>query len=204
MDWMFANTSTKYLEKTRIIIFLMKIGFGYMQKNNLLFLFAKEIVLNKLFSVFQINFLAKSFKLIAFVIAFLLNISVTAVDIEANQVERPLLLLQCKETPKPICQAVFQALSQIAPRYALQINPKIIPSGSLLIILDLNKTNDTLTGSLSWRDDYGLKIHGDDLSQIYEPSKITIISHAQAKMFAQKLIKATPKLKTLLLQRSIK
>ncbi len=120
-------------------------------------------------------------------------------DGQASQIERPVLFLRCEEVSKTVCQAMFQALAKIAPRHSIQITSKETQSETVLVILRLQKTVNALTGSLRWSSGSGALNYGP---KYCIPSVITetdLVSHFQAKQFAEGLIKVTPDLQLLLL-----
>lgn len=121
---------------------------------------------------------------------------------QAGQMERPVLLLQCADATGPICRAVFQALAKVAPRHALRINPAAPVPDAISITLDLDGTDDVLSGSLHWQVGQGAMTHGPVHTSGDMPSGSNHVPEPAARRFAEDLVQFTPDLGATLARRT--
>ena len=121
---------------------------------------------------------------------------------QASQMERQVLLLHCTDATGPICQALFQALAQAAPRHIIRMNPGSPVPNAISVTLHLDARPDVLAGSLSWQEGGVRTERGPTYVSDTAPDKNGQVSHAMAWTFAEAIVQITPRLRDTLSLRS--
>ncbi|GGX70215.1 hypothetical protein GCM10007385_44020 [Tateyamaria omphalii] len=115
--------------------------------------------------------------------------------VEARQVERPVLFVECPTETGALCQALVRSIAVHVPHHVIRLDPAPAGAKFLRVTFHVAQDVDLFSGYLSWRVPGGAMGQGP-VHQLAGGNVVT--SSIAAQEFAQALVSKSPELQSIL------